>query len=347
MLQFLVINDYLEEKQMATLKDVARLANVNVSTVSRALNNKSYVHPETKKKIFEAVEAVGYMPNLVAKSLHQGKLKTIGVVVPSINFSVFGEIVLGIEEQARLQGYAVLVCNTLDDPEIEKEYLERLRNGLVDGIIIAGTGKNNRLLHDILSSNIAVLQIIRKQDQGIDSVSADFFECGFNSVEYLAKKGCKSIGFINGPMDISPYKDRYKGYRKAIRKYNLAEHIYESDLKYGQHFEEGFNVTTNLLKELPQLDGLMTALDMQGLGALRALKKAGKKIPEEIRLISLTGHSIGGYLETAMTSIEIPAVDMGIKTTKILIELAETIEKKKLCLQHLVFQSTLVERETT
>lgn len=332
---------------MATLKDVAKLANVDVSTVSRALNNKSYVHPETKKKIYQAVDALGYMPNIVAKSLRQGKRNTIGVVVPNINFSIFGEIVLGIEEEARKQGYGVLICNTLDDPEIEKEYLERMRNGLVDGIVIAGTGKNNRLLHDIHSTNVAILQVIRKQDEGIDSMVADFFECGYHSVDYLVKKGCKKIGFINGPMEIAPYKERYKGYKKALRKYDLEEYTCASNLQGIQHFEEGFQITKKLLKEIPDLEAIMTSLDMQGLGAIRALKKAGRRIPEDVRMISLTGHSIDGYLETAMTSIEVPAVEMGIRATKMLVGLVETIEKKKICLQHVVFQSTLIERETT
>ena len=91
----------------------------------------------------------------------------------------------------------------------------------------------------------------------------------------------------------------------------------------------------------------MAATDMQGLGAIRAIKESGRKIPEDIKVISLTGHSIGAYLETALTSMEVPAVDMGIHTTKMIIDLIETIEEKKIRLQHVVFQSTLVERETT
>lgn len=176
---------------MATLKDVAKLACVDVSTVSRALNNKSYVHPETKKKILKAVEQLGYSPNLVVKSLNKGKKHTIGVVMPNTNFSVFSDVVQGIEEKARQCGYSVLICNTANNPEVEKEHLERLRNGLVDGIIVTSTGKNNRLLQDINSSNIAVLQAIRLQDSSIDSVVADFFDCGYQSTKYLVKKDVK------------------------------------------------------------------------------------------------------------------------------------------------------------
>ena len=114
---------------MATLKDVAKLANVDVSTVSRALNNTSYVHPDTKKKIFKAVEQLSYRPNLLAKGLKQGKRRTLGVVVPSVNLSLFGEIVQGIEMQAGNRGYSLMICMTKDDPDIEAECLNRLRNG--------------------------------------------------------------------------------------------------------------------------------------------------------------------------------------------------------------------------
>lgn len=144
---------------MATLKDVAKLANVDVSTVSRALNNTSYVHPDTKKKIFKAVEQLSYRPNLLAKGLKQGKRRTLGVVVPSVNLSIFGEIVQGIEMQAGNRGYSLMICLTKDDPDIEAECLNRLRNGLVDGILIASTGQNTRLIRDIKANGVAVVQL--------------------------------------------------------------------------------------------------------------------------------------------------------------------------------------------
>ena len=149
---------------MATLKDVAKLAHVDVSTVSRALNNTSYVHPDTKSRIMAAVKELSYQPNLLAKGLKQGKRKTIGIVIPKLTFSIFADVASGAEETARKHGYASLICNTDDDKNIEKESLNRLRNGLVDGILIVGTGGNKRLLRDIQASGITIMQIIREQD---------------------------------------------------------------------------------------------------------------------------------------------------------------------------------------
>lgn len=105
---------------MATLKDVAKLACVDVSTVSRALNNTSYVHPDTKARILAAVKELSYQPNVLAKGLRQGKRHTIGIVVPRLSMTVFAELIQGIDEEARYHGYSILVCTTEDDPDVER-----------------------------------------------------------------------------------------------------------------------------------------------------------------------------------------------------------------------------------
>ncbi|MFW6677330.1 LacI family DNA-binding transcriptional regulator [Lacrimispora sp. AGF001] len=332
---------------MATLKDVARLANVDVSTVSRALNHTSYVHPETKKKIYAAVEQLSYKPNLLAKGLRQGKRHTIGVVIPEINFSIFGEMVQGIEIQARKMGYSIIICNTKDRQDAEEECLSRLRNGLVDGILIAATGQNGRLLRDIKSSGISVMQIVRNQDSILSSVVADYYACGYQGVKYLYGKGCRHIGFINGSMEIIPYKERYKGYRKAIRELSSTEYVADSPFPPKDYFKNGYNGILELMEKDTALDGLMVAVDMQGLGAIRALKERGIKVPEEVKIISLTGHSIGGMLETAMTSMEVPAKEMGEEVTRMIISDIEGGPDKKNSPFHKVFEASLIERETT
>lgn len=332
---------------MATLKDVAKLACVDVSTVSRALNNTSYVHPETKKKIYAAVEKLAYKPNLIAKSLRQGKRNAIGVVVPGINLSIFSDIVQGIEFEARKLGYSIMICNTNDDPNAEEECLDRLRNGLVDGIIIASTGQNMRLLRDINASGISVVQMVRKQDKEFSSVVADYFACGYEGVKYLHSKGCRHIGFINGSMEIIPYKERYRGYHSAMKESGCEELIAESTLPQGNYFQDGYEGVSKLLEKDPELDAIVVAADLQGLGVLRALKERKIKVPEMIKVISLTGHSIGGMLETTMTSMEMPAKEMGARLTGLIVEQIDADAEHKPNRQHVVFDAHLVERETT
>lgn len=331
---------------MATLKDVARLACVDVSTVSRALNNTSYVHPDTKARILAAVKELSYQPNVLAQGLRQGKRHTIGVVIPRLHITVFAEITQGIEEEARKLGYATLICNTEDDAKIERDCLNRLRNGFVDGIIVAGTGRNGRLLRDIHSSGLAVTQIVRQQDKTISSVTVNYEECGYEAAKYLASKGCQEIGLINGSMKLAPYRERYDGYHRAIEELGLSETSAISSSPV-HSLEYGYECALDLLEQNPDLDAIMAAADAQGIGALRALKENGIKVPEQVRVISLTGHVIGGMLETTMTSMEMPAREMGTKAARMTIEEIEATSEQKPSPQHLVFSSTLAERESS
>lgn len=330
---------------MATLKDVAKLACVDISTVSRALNNTSYVHPETKKKIYAAAKELGYHPNIMAQALRQGKKHTIGVVVPRLHIAIFSEILQGIEQCAREKGYGVLICVTEDDPKIERSCLNRLRNGFVDGIIIAATGKNGRLLKDIKASGISVVQLVRRQEYHISSVDADFEACGYTAVEYLYERGCRNIGIIAGAQHLYPYKGRYDGYKKAIRYYELEEYVSECEYAVNS-FEYGFECATQLLDNVENLDAIIACVDVQGLGALRAIKEAGYDY-NQVKVISLTGHQVGNMLQTTMTSMEMPAHEMGAKAAAMIIEDIETPADRKPGVQHLTVTAVLKERETT
>lgn len=330
---------------MATLKDVAKLAMVDVSTVSRALNNTSYVHPDTKARIMAAVEKLSYKPNLLAKGLRQGKRHTIGVVVPGLHLTVFSTIAQAIEKTARDKGYSTLICSTEDDPKIEKDGLNRLRNGLVDAIIIAGTGRNNRLLRDIHASGIAITQVIRLQDKNLSSVTVDYRECGFEAAQFLYNQGCRHIGLISGSLKIAPYKLRYDGYKDFLTSHDLEEITAISE-GFSNSLQYGYECTKQLLQTHPNLDAIMAAVDAQGIGALRALRE-NEKTSHDVRLISLTGHDIGNMLETTMTSMEMPAQDIGCKAALLAIEEIEANKDTAFSAQHIIFNSSLVCREST
>lgn len=331
---------------MATLKDVARLANVDVSTVSRALNNTSYVHPDTKARIYAAAKELGYHPNAIAQALRQGRRHTIGVVVPRLHLAIFSEILQGIEEEGRTRGYATLVGVTEDDPSAERERLNRLRNGFVDGILIAPTGKNSRLVRDIQASGIPVVQVVRKQDARISSVTEDYEGCGSEAVRYLYARGCRQMGLIDGSQHLAPYRDRYLGYCHAIEELGLQGIFSGCDNYPVNSFEYGYECASQLIEENPNLDAIIASVDVQGLAAIRVLTEHGIRVPEQVRVISLTGHAVGGMLETAMTSMEMPARELGCQAVRMLVDEIEAPGDRKPGLRHLVLTPTLVERES-
>ncbi len=330
---------------MATLKDVAKLANVDVSTVSRALNNTSYVHPDTRKRIYDAVKELSYHPNVLAQGLRQGKKHTIAFVIPRISNAVYIDMIPSICEAAREKNYQCIICVTGDDENLEKDILTRLRGGTVDGIIITSTGKNNRLLREMESDGICVLQTIRKQDEKLSSVIPDYNNNGYEAVKYLYSRGSRHIGLVIGNLALHPYMERYDGYQKAIKELNL-ESIVAMDDGEPSSFEYGYVCTEKLFESCAELDGILVSLDIQGLGAQRALKDMNKKVPSEVKLVSLTGMKMGSYLETKMTSMEVPAEEMGREAVNLLIQDIETKSEHR-SLKRMVFSSTLVERETS
>ena len=216
----------------------------------------------------------------------------------------------------------------------------------MDGILVAGTGRNTRLLKDLRAGGTSVVQIIRQHDVTMSSVVADYEACGYEAVKYLAAKGAKQIGLVNVSNEISPFRMRQDGYRRAMKERGLPEHCAISDLDVNS-FEYGCECARQLLDETPGLDAIMAAADIHGLAALRICKERGLRVPEDVRVISLSGHQIGDMLETTLTSLEVPTHEIGVKAARMLIEEIEAPSDKKPSVQHLTFPNTLIEREST
>ena len=304
---------------MATLKDVAKLAHCDVSTVSRALNNSAPVHPDTRARIMAAVKELGYKPNMIAKSLKLGRRNMIAFVSPTIRLNVFSDLSVELQREALKIGYQTLLINTKADAVNEAKCLNELR-GMVDGIIIASTGQNNRLIRDIADDGVAVVQLIRN---------------------------CRHIGMLNANLDVKPFEERYKGYRKITRELHLPEIIDSTDAINVPGFHAGLNGTKRLIAEYPELDAILVATDLQGLGAIRALKELGISCPEQIKVVSLTGFSLGPMLEKAMTSMVVPSPEMARAALHLLVDQIEAADKTKPSRQHIVFNASLLEGETT
>ena len=213
--------------------------------------------------------------------------------------------------------------------------------------MVNSTGRNNRLITDIKASGIPLVQMIRCQDPKISSVVGDYEACGYNAVKYLYGRGCRHIGLVAGALHLSPYAGRRKGYCEGVARYGLEEIFSESD-KQVNTFQYGYECTMQLLDENPELDAIIAALDIQGLGVIRALKDRGIEMPGQIKVMSLTGHHLGGMLQTSMTSLEMPARQMGEKAAQMLIsDIDAAAAGKPNSPVHISFPHTLVEREST
>lgn len=331
---------------MTTLKDVAKLANVDVSTVSRALNNSGYVHPQTKKRIMEAVEELSYKPNLLIKGVKKGKRKNICVMIPSLFLSMFGELVQLIEEKAREYEYEIVIINTNDDPNVEEISLKKVRDSYTDSLLIVSTGQNKRLIRDINSSDLPVVQLVRNQTDHLSSVDVNYFNCAHEGVHFLQKCGCKKIALINGILEIRPFAERYKGYLKAISEIGQEDLSISHDYYNMDFFKTGYNKSKELYDNYENIDGILTGNDLQAMGVLRSLKDMGFEIPNDVKILSLTGHSIGDLLETKITSMEMPLDLIANKSVELLINKINS-KSDYSQVEHITFNTFLSVRETT
>ncbi|WP_277250847.1 LacI family DNA-binding transcriptional regulator [Peptoniphilus vaginalis] len=330
---------------MTTLKDVAKLANVDVSTVSRALNNSGYVHPQTKKRIMDAVEELSYKPNLLIKGVKKGKRKNICVMIPSLFLSMFGELVQLIEEKARDYEYEIVIINTNDDPDVEEISLKKVRDSYTDGLLIVSTGQNKRLIRDINSSDLPVVQLVRNQTDHLSSVDVNYFNCAHEGVHFLRRCGCERIALINGIMEIRPFAERYRGYLKAISELGQDDLSINNDYYNMDFFKTGYNKFKELDDQYGNIDGILTANDLQAMGVLRAAKDLGYIIPEDLKIISLAGHSMGELLETKITSMEMPLDLIANKSVELLINKINS-KSDYSQVEHVTFNTSLNIRET-
>lgn len=331
---------------MTTLKDVAKLANVDVSTVSRALNNSGYVHPQTKKRIMVAVEQLSYKPNLLVKGVKKGKRKNLCVMIPSLFLSMFGELVQLIEEKARDYEYEIVIINTNDDPDIEEISLKKVRDSYTDGMLIVSTGQNKRLIRDINSSDLPIVQLVRNQTDHLSSVDVNYFNCAHEGVHFLHKCGCERIALINGIMEIRPFAERYRGYLKAISELGQDDLSISNDYYNMDFFKTGYNKFKELYEKYGDVDGILTANDLQAMGVLRAAKDLEYKVPEDLKILSLAGHSMGDLLETKITSMEMPLDLIANKSVELLINKINSMSDFSQ-VEHVTYNTSLNIRETT
>ncbi|MDX9691769.1 MAG: LacI family DNA-binding transcriptional regulator, partial [Acholeplasmataceae bacterium] len=200
----------------ATIRDVARKANVSVSTVSRVINQKGYVHEETKVLVSKIIEELGFIPNQLARSLTNRSSKIIGVIVPHIGPSFYGELLEGIESQAAAYGYKIMFCHTQDDPDRELEYMKFFEQYNIEGLIIASNFSNRDKLAEL---NIPVVTVDHILDENIPSITSDNVKGGELAAKKLIESGVKQIIVFRGPSFLLTTMERTIGFLNEIKKH--------------------------------------------------------------------------------------------------------------------------------
>ncbi|ULT57544.1 substrate-binding domain-containing protein [Neobacillus drentensis] len=324
--------------EKVTMADVAKAAGVSKSTVSQYLNNRfEYMGEKTKLKIEEAIEALGYQPNYIARSLKQKRTSMVGIIVANIMHYFSTEVSRAIEDFFQGHDLHAIVCNADDDPEKEKKYIEMLRAKQVDGLIIFPTGQNNSLYESMIKQGYPVVFMDRKvENLPVFSVVTDNRESTFRAIQQFVANGHQRIAFAVQPLMVSTRKERFEGYQQAMKAANLEinpNYVIESDIPgMSSKLERLFS-----LEERPT--AIFAGNDRVFLEVVKCLRAKGLKIGEDIELVVFDNIPFAQVVETPITFIVQPATEMGTKAAELLFEQINKVDRAS---EEFVFPSKLV-----
>lgn len=304
----------------ASIKDVAKEANVSIATVSRVLNDIDVVNQETKQRVLEAIEKLDYRPNILARSLKTQRSSTIGIIIPDISNSLYPEIVRGAEDLASIYNYNIMLCNTDLDKNREKESFNILREKMVDGIIYMGDSLDKDIKEAIKNSGVPVVSVGTMDDEDeVPSIGIDSYSGAKEAVEYLISLGNKNIAYIGYDKDTALEHEKiYNGYKDAMNKVGILNEnlIYRGNLKY----EQGVQGISKII-ENQDVDGVLCGCDQMAIGVINALRDRGIKVPEEVNVIGFDNIALAAVYYPKLTTVARPLYDMGSVGMRLLIKL--------------------------
>jgi LacI family transcriptional regulator len=305
-----------------TMKRIASELGVSITTVSKVLNNREDIGPETRARVLAKVAELGYQPNAVARSLTLRRTHTLGIVIPDLMHSFFVEIVAGLEAVARPRGFGLLLCSSSEDPARERDEIEMLRQRQVDGIVLASANAdgNSDLLQRLAALGVGLVMIDRDDHPTVrcDRVITDDEEVGRLATDHLIEQGCRAVAHIAGP-NIVHAKRRAAGYRAALKARGVrgrAEWIVRGGFKE----LDGYRAMTRLLAVRPRVDGVFAANDPAAIGAMKAIWEHGVRVPQDIKVVGAGDIAMGDLLRVPLTTVSWSREEQGRRAGELLFD---------------------------
>lgn len=314
-----------------SIKDIAKMAGVSIATVSRVINKNGKVAKETEEKILQIMNENNYVPNLLAKGIRTNKVTTVGIVIPDISNEFFSKIAKQIQTLFFAKGYASIICNTSEDDKIEKQCIEMLQAQQVGGIIhivSEKANKENKILIPTVYLDREPQFSNKRKDMAI--IESDNLSGGYIATDSMIKKGCKNIICLSPKDVVSTHKRRCQGYADAMNENGLNQKIITVD---NVSLEEGYNKTKEYVKN-NKVDGIFATTDIIAIGAIKAIKEAGFKIPENVKVFGYDASDMSEVIETPLSTIVQPIEEMTLAAVEMLEKYmnGEKIKEKRLIL---------------
>jgi LacI family transcriptional regulator/LacI family repressor for deo operon, udp, cdd, tsx, nupC, and nupG len=306
---------------MASLLEVAQRAKVSIATVSRVLNKSDKVVPETRATVEQALRDLGYRPSRVARRLRMntGHAHLVGLIIPDIQNPFYAEIARGVEDAAYAREYALLLCNSDENVEKERFYLDVMRAESVDGIVLPPFDETDLAVVAMVKSGMPVVCVDRSLSKvKTDLVEVDNYQGALDAVKHLIEKGHKSIGLIEGRSEVSTSRERRRGYLDALAAHGLTarkEHMRAGDFKQ----ESGRVLANELLDLRKPPTALFVCNNLMTVGALAALHHRGLRIPQEMALVGFDDFPWAEALDPPPTVVRQPAYEVGRQAMELLL----------------------------
>lgn len=329
-----------------SISDVARKAGVSTATVSRVMNNKtSGVSSKTRERILAVMEEMNYRPSQLARSVAINHSNIIGVIIPDMGNLFYPRMLRGIDDYISTRGYSMLLFNSDSDPEREKQQLLTMVDKRVDGVILCSGVSNEAFLKEYRAYGMPLVMIGRTFDSNYAdcSITGDNERGMYSSTSFMLGHGHRRILYLDGTEGASGPIHRLQGYRYAMMDAGVP--IDEKLILRGEFsIQYGYDMVTSLLDEGEEFTAVVTGSDLIAIGAVKALRSRGIRLPEDIEVIGFDNIELSEIYEPRISTVSKPHYDIASQAAKMLIA---TIENEDLPIRHMLVASTLVLRDTT
>lgn len=302
-----------------TIADVAREAAVSTQTVSRAINNKGEIRPETRQHVLAIAKRMGYQPNTLARALASDRTWTLGLVVPDVANPYFAEIIRGAEDAALPFEYSIFLCNTNEDPQREQKLLTLLESKRVDGVIICSPALGDEELAASLSrQRTAIIVNHPPVANVVGAIWVDNQAGTQQAVEHLLASGRRQIGLLYGTPETFSRQQRRQAYLQTLAKHGLKADPTMTEACAPQ-LKDGHCAARRLLARVPTLDALLCHNDLVAVGALQACAELGRAVPKEVAVIGFDNIPLSQLVWPKLTTVHYPIARLGEKAVEMLL----------------------------
>jgi DNA-binding LacI/PurR family transcriptional regulator len=325
---------------MATVADVAKRAGVSVSTAARVLSGSGYAAEQTRRLVLEAARELGYVPNQIARSLRTNRTQMVGLLIGDVENSFYSVIAKHVEAVAKDAGYHVVLCNSDDDPKVEREYLKLLEGMRVDALIVTPTSKNRRQLAALMEKDIVIVQVDRRvEGLEADAILVDNEAGAASAVTHMIEAGHTRIGILTGELEVPTASQRLVGYERTLREHGIP--VLEPLIRSGSfHREHAIEDATELIRARPT--AIFAANNILAEAALIALEQQGLRVPRDVSVVAFDDVQWMSMVDPPVTAVRQPVADMARSATEL--ALRRLREERLGRPSTVVFRTELIER---